>query len=303
MCKKLGYLIGALLLVVTLTFFLMKAIPGDPFVQEQALPAEIHQALRDHYGLDDPWSVQYMRYLRSIVTGDLGPSFKYPNRTVNDIIREGFPVSATLGLEALALALVSGIAVGTVAAVNHRKWEDNTALVATSLALSIPSFLVAAFLQYLLAYKWRLLPVALWGTFAQTILPTISLAALPAAFIARLVRSKLIETLREDYIKTARSKGLSRFAVVWRHGLKNALLPAISYFGQLTANILVGSFVIEKIFSIPGLGQAFVNSVSNRDYTVIMGTTVFYSAILLTAVFITEIIYGMLDPRVREASE
>ena len=287
--KKLLYLVISLFIVITLTFFLMKLLPGDPFAQEQALPREIHQALRTHYGLDDPWYVQYGRYLKAVVTWDLGPSFKYRNRTVNEIINEGFPVSAALGAEALCLAVAAGVLIGSIAAVKQRKWQDNVMLLFTGVGLSIPSFIIATLLQYLIAYKWQLLPVARWGTFSQTILPTLALAALPAAFIARLVRSNLIEVLHQDYIKTARSKGLSESRVILRHGLRNAILPVISYIGQLTANVLVGSFVIEKIFSIPGLGYAFVSSVSNRDHTVIMGTTVFYSIILLTAVFLTEI--------------
>lgn len=299
MLSKLLYLLVSLFLVVSLTFFLMKALPGDPFAQEQALPKQIHEALRSHYGLDDPWYIQYGRYLKAVATWNLGPSFKYQHRTVNQIIGDGFPVSAILGAEALLLAISFGTFAGCLAAVKHKKWEDNLVLVFTGLSLSVPSFILATLLQYLFAYQWGVLPVARWGTFSQSILPALSLAALPTAFIARLIRSNMVDVLRQDYIKTARSKGLGPMAVLLKHGLRNAALPVISYMGQLTANVLVGSFVIEKIFSIPGLGHAFVTSVTNRDYTVIMGTTVFYSIILLSAVFLTEVAYRILDPRVK----
>jgi oligopeptide transport system permease protein len=299
---KLLYLFLSLFLIVTLTFFLMKAIPGDPFTQEQALPKEIHQALRKHYGLEDPWYKQYAHYLHSVITWDLGPSFKYKGRSVNDIINTGFPVSAILGLEALFLALTLGIIIGSVSAVRHRKWEDEASMIMTGIGLSIPSFILATLLQYLFAYKLGIFPIARWGSFMQSVLPAISLAALPAAFIARLVRSNLLEVLQQDYIKTAKAKGLNASAVIIKHGLRNALMPVLSYMGQLSTNVLVGSFVIEKIFSIPGLGYSFVSSVSNRDYTVIMGTTVFYSIILLSAMFIVEIAYGILDPRLKSGN-
>lgn len=289
-----------LLLVVTLTFFLMKAIPGDPFTDEQALLPEIHQALLKHYGLSDPWPEQYLRYLKALVHGDLGPSFRYAGRSVNTIIAQGFSVSATLGLAALALALTSGISIGVFTAFRKDQWPDIAFKIFTALALSIPSFLIAALLQYTFALRLGLFPVARWGSFMQAILPTIALAALPAAFISRLVRASMLETLHQNFIKTAISKGLSKTAILFRHILPATLAPLLSYFGQLAANILVGSFIIEKIFGIPGLGQWFVSSVNNRDYTVIMGITVFYSIILITCLFIAECLASWLDPRLRE---
>lgn len=291
----------ALAVVVTLTFLLMKALPGDPFNEEQALPKEIHAALRQHYGLDDPWYKQFGRYVTSILTWDLGPSFRYRDRTVNHIINEGFPVSALLGLEALTLAIGGGLLLGTLGALYKGKWPDHLILLLAALCVSIPSFLLGSFLQYILGLKWGLFPLARWGSFSHSILPAISLAALPCAFIARLIRANLIEVLRQDYIKTARAKGLSERRILLVHAMRNAWMPVITYLGPLTTNILVGSFVVETIFAIPGLGQWFVRSILNRDYTVIMGTTVFYSLLLTCFVTLIDFAYRWLDPRIAAA--
>jgi oligopeptide transport system permease protein len=299
LAKKLFYMLSSLFIIITLTFFLMKVIPGDPFGEEQGLPKEIHEALRRHYGLDHPWYIQYRDYLAAILKGDFGPSFKYKDRTVNEIIREGFSVSALLGLEALLLALCLGVFLGVIAALKENKWQDNMVMIVTTIGISVPSFIFASLLQYVLALKLGLFPLARWGSFAQSILPSFALAALPMAFIARLTRSNLLEVLQTDYIKNARAKGLSQAKVIVCHALRNSLLPVLTYLGQLLANILVGSFIVEKIFSIPGLGQWFVNSVNNRDYTVIMGLTIFYSILLMSAIFLIEIAYGFLDPRIK----
>ena len=237
----------ALFVIITITFFLMKAIPGDPFTQEKALPKEVLDALYEHYKLNDPWYVQYGNYLKSIVQLDLGPSFKYKARSVNDIIKSGFPISAILGLEAMLIAIVVGMTLGTLAALWQNQWQDWLAMLIAVIGISVPSFILASFLQYLLSIKLDLFPVARWGTFSQSILPAVSLAALPCAFIARLVRTSMVEVLSMDYIKTARSKGLKSFTVMVKHAIKNAILPVISYLGMLTANILTGSFIIEKI--------------------------------------------------------
>ncbi len=297
--RKLLYLLASLLTIVSATFFMMKAIPGDPFSTERGMPPEILEALQEYYGLNDPWYVQYGRYLKSVVTWDLGPSFKYKGRTVNAIINEGFPVSATLGAAALLLALSIGILLGTLAALHQHHWQDYICMLTAVIGISVPSFILATLLQYIFALKLGWLPVARWGSWQHIILPAVALAALPTAFIARLTRSSMLEVLQLDFIQTAKAKGLSRQAVVVRHALSNALLPVITYLGQLTVNILVGSFIIEKIFGIPGLGQWFVISVSNRDYTVIMGTTVFYSVILLSMTFLVDLLYTWIDPRIK----
>jgi oligopeptide transport system permease protein len=297
--KKAAILLLSLFLVTSLTFFLMHAIPGDPFVQDKAIPEEILAALRKHYGLDQPLYVQYIKYLKGILHFDLGPSFKYEGRTVTGIISDGFPVSFCLGMEALFIAVFGGITLGSIAALNHLKWQDHLTMVIAVIGISVPSFILATFLQYLLAMKLDLLPVARWGSFSQTIMPAISLAALPMAFIARLTRANMVEVMQQDYILTARSKGLNAFQIVLRHVTRNALLPVVTYLGPLTAAILTGSFAIEKIFGIPGLGQWFVSSITNRDYTVIMGTTIFYSAILMLCVFIVDLLYCFIDPRIQ----
>jgi oligopeptide transport system permease protein len=282
---------------------MMKAIPGDPFMEEKAIPKEILKSLHRHYGLDKPWHVQYGKYLKSVATWDLGPSFKYKTRTVNDIINEGFPVSLTLGLEAMFIAVCLGVTLGVIAALNQNSFQDHSAMLVAVIGISIPSFILASFLQYLLALQWGLFPVARWGTFLHSVLPALSLALLPTSFIARLTRSNMIEVLQQDYIRTAKAKGLAKSSVIIRHALRNALLPVITYMGPLFANILSGSFVVEKIFGIPGLGQWFVISIQNRDYTVIMGTTVFYSILLLLSVFLVDIAYGFVDPRIKVNQE
>lgn len=289
-------------LLVTLTFVLMKAIPGDPFTNEKALPKEIHEALRDHYGLNAPWPEQYMKYLKSVLQWDLGPSFEHANRSVNEIITTSFPISFVLGIEALFLALSIGIFFGALTALYHNRWQDRAFIVIVTVGISVPSFILATVLQYGLALKLGWFPVARWGTIWQSILPAISLAAMPMAFVARLTRANMIEVLKQDYIKTAQAKGLPTYRIVWKHCFKNALTPLLPYFGQLTANILIGSFVIEKIFGIPGLGQWFVTSVSNRDYPVIMGVTVFYGFILLGFLLLADILYMTLDPRIKKKS-
>jgi oligopeptide transport system permease protein len=297
--KKASILLISLFTVTTLTFFLMHAIPGDPFIQERAVPEEILKAMHKHYGLDQPLYIQYGKYLKGILTFELGPSFKYEGRTVNEIISDGFPVSLYLGLEALCIAVFGGITLGSIAALKHLKWQDHLTMTIAVIGISVPSFILASFLQYFLAMKLDLLPVARWGDFSQSIMPAISLSALPMAFIARLTRANMVEVMQQDYIQTAKSKGLNSFQIIFKHVTRNALLPVVTYLGPLSAAVLTGSFAIEKIFGIPGLGQWFVTSITNRDYTVIMGTTIFYSAILMLCVFLVDLLYCLIDPRIQ----
>jgi oligopeptide transport system permease protein len=301
--KRLFFLFFSLFVVITLTFILMQLIPGDPFTQEQAIPEEILQSLKAHYGLDKPLIVQYWNYLKGIATADFGPSFKYEGRSVTAIIAEGFPVSAQLGLESLTLSIFFGILLGSIAALYRAKWQDHAAMSLAVIGISVPNFIMATFLQYFIAMKLDLLPVARWGSFAHTILPAIALSALPTAFIARLTRTNMVEVLEQDYILTARAKGLPMSKIVLRHALKNSITPVIAYLGPLSSMILTGSFIIEKIFGIPGLGGWFVMSVMNRDYTVIMGVTVFYSALLMVMVFLVDMLSLALDPRLRHERE
>ena len=297
--KKTFILFFSLYLVASLTFLLLKLAPGDPFAQEQAVPQEILRSMRVHYGLDSPWYIQYGCYLKGIIKLDLGPSFKYEGRSVNAIIAEGAPISLILGLEALIIALVCGFILGTFSAVKRGSALDRLAMILATLGISVPSFILATLLQYLLAIKWGVFPVARWGSFAQSILPAIALSALPTAFISRLLRASMIEVLAQDYILTAKSKGFKFIYILIRHVFKNSILTVITYLAPLCSSILTGSFVIEKIFGIPGLGSWFVSSILNRDYTVIMGLTLFYSAILMTSVFLVDLMYSCLDPRIK----
>lgn len=291
----------SLYLIVTATFFLMRLAPGNPFTSEKKLPPEIEAALNEHYGLNEPWYVQYGEYLGRIAQWDFGPSFKYKARTVNDLINDGFPVSLALGAQAILIALALGVLLGVIAALYHNKWQDYSAMIIAVLGISVPSFIMASFLQYFFSIKLGILPVARWDSFMHTILPSLALASTPMAFIARLTRSSMLEVLANDYIRTAKSKGLSKGVITIKHTIRNALLPVVSYMGPLSAGIITGSFVIERIFGIPGLGSHFVTSIANRDYTVIMGVTVFYSIILLVSILLVDIAYGLIDPRIKIA--
>jgi oligopeptide transport system permease protein len=297
--KRLGYIILSLVFIITITFFLMQAAPGGPFASERKLPPEIEHQMNEAYGLNDPLYVQYFDYLVSSAKFDFGPSFKYVGQDVTDIISRSFPYSLILGAEAIFLALAVGVLLGVIAAIRHNKFGDYVAMVIAVLGISVPSFIMATILQYIFAIKLQALPVARFESFAHTILPAVALATTPLAFIARLMRSSMLEVLNADYIKTAKSKGLSERVVTYRHALRNAILPVVSYLGPLVASILTGSFVIEKIFGIPGLGNEFVVSVTNRDYTVIMGTTVFLSILLLVSILLVDLIYGLVDPRMK----
>jgi oligopeptide transport system permease protein len=296
--KKACILLLSLFVVITLTFVLMHSIPGDPFVQDKGVPEEILKALHKHYGLDKPLYVQFGKYLYSLIHLDLGPSFKYQGRQVSAIIAQGFPTSFYLGLEALSFAIFGGLLLSFIASFHQGRWQDYMTMLIAVIGLSVPSFILAAFLQYLLAMRWDLFPVARFTSFSHSILPAISLAALPMAFIARLGRANMVEILHLDFVQTAKAKGVSPVALAMRHIFKNALFPVISYLGPLCAAVFTGSFAVEKIYGIPGLGQWFVTSITNRDYTMIMGTTIFYSALLLLCTFMVDILYCLLDPRV-----
>lgn len=301
--RRIGFIFISLFFIVTITFFLMKAAPGGPFTTEEDLPPEVKEQLYETYGLNDPLYKQYITYLGNVIKWDFGPSFKYVGQEVNDIIKRSFPYSLILGLEAIFIALAFGVLLGVIAALKHNKLGDYTAMIFAVLGISVPSFVLATLLQYVFAMQLQALPVARFDSFAHTILPAIALATTPLAFIARLMRSSMLEVLSSDYIKTAKSKGLNDRVVIYRHALRNALLPVVTYMGPLTVSVLTGSFVIEKIFAIPGLGNEFVDSVTNRDYTTIMGTTVFFSVILLVVILIVDLIYGFIDPRINIAQK
>lgn len=297
--KKALILLVSLWVVVTGTFFLMHAIPGDPFIGDRVIPQEILDSLYAYYGLNKPLYIQYFKYLNGLIHGELGPSIVYQGRTVNQFIAEGFPISARLGFQALLLAIPFGVFLGTIAAIRRGRWQDNFAMALSTVGVSVPSFVLSTFFQFLFCVKLHLLPVARWGGFEHTILPTLALAALPTAFIARLTRSNMVEVLGQDYIKTALAKGIPLFRVSIRHGLRNALLPVLSYLGPVTSSVLTGSFIIEKIFAIPGLGQWMIHSINGRDYPMILGLTVFFSSFLMISIFLVDILYTLLDPRIQ----
>jgi oligopeptide transport system permease protein len=288
-----------LLVVITITFLLMHAIPGGPFTTEKNLPPAILKNIEERYRLNDPLWKQYGNYLNNLAHLDLGPSFKYQDRTVNQIIKESFPVSFELGMTSIALSLLLGIPAGIIAALKRNKWQDFTVMFLATFGVSVPSFVFAAALIHVFAIKLALLPAAMWGGLEYRILPSIALAGMPTAFIARLTRSSMLDVLGQDYIRTARAKGLAQHVITYRHALKNALIPVITYIGPMAAGILTGSFIIETLFAIPGLGRYFVTSIYNRDYTTILGVTIFYSMLVVGLNMMVDLIYPLLDPRIK----
>lgn len=286
-------------LVATFTFFLARAMPGGPFTQDKVLPEAIIRNLNERYHLNDPLMKQYADYMLNVARFDFGPSFRYQTESVNDIIKRGFPVSATIGGLSLLLAILLGIPAGIVAALKQGKWQDNLSKILTTLMISIPGFVLASLLMYFFAYKLRWFPAALWGDPSQAVLPIITLTAYPLAYISKLMRTSTLEVMGNDYIRTAKAKGMKRVVVIYIHALKNALLPIVTVMGPMIASVFTGSLVVEKIFAIPGLGQHLTMAITNRDYTMIMGITVFYAMILTLCVIIVDIVYGLIDPRIK----
>ena len=288
-----------LLMIVVLTFFLMHAIPGGPFTAQRELPPEVEAALVEKYHLDDPLPKQLLDYMGGLIRGDLGPSFKYPGMSVNDFIREGFPVSGKLGLITIIFVLLSSLPLGIVAALKSGKWQDMLTMLIATVGVTIPSFVIATIMMYLFSYKLDWLPAFGLDTPQSYILPVIALGGYSLSFMARLIRSSLLEVLGQDYIRTARAKGLSEFKVISKHALRNALIPVVTILGPTVAGLLTGSFVIEKIFALPGMGQHFITSITNRDYTTILGITIFYATFLVVMIFVVDMFYLVIDPRIK----
>ena len=289
----------ALFLVITATFFMIRFVPGGPFTAEKAVTPEILRNLEAHYGLNKPLWQQYLDYLGSLARGDLGPSFKYPNRTVNEIIADKVPVSAELGLISLSIALVIGISLGTLAAIRRNTWIDYVASSFGMIGISIPTFVVGPLLVLVLAIYFGLFNASGWYGPADRFLPSLVLGIAYAAPISRLTRGGLLEILHQDFIRTARAKGASEFRVVTRHALRGGLLPVVSYLGPAVAGILTGSFVIETIFQIPGIGREFVNSAFNRDYTLVLGTVILYAGLIMALNLLVDIVQAWMNPKVR----
>lgn len=299
--KRLGYMIVTLWIVATITFMLIHIIPGDPLASMgRNLPEQTRQNFMEKYGLNQPVSIQYGKFMKRLVLhGDFGESMTYPGRKVSDLIKQGLPKSARIGLQAVGMGFVIGVTLGIVAAFNRNRWPDYLVMFIALLGVSVPSFVYASLLQYGLAFRLQLFPVSGWGRFANTVLPTLALSLSPIAVYARYMRNNCLDVIGQDYVLTARSKGVSKLALVWKHIIRNAILPAITILGPQIAGVLTGSFVIERIFGVPGLGDAFITSINDRDYTIIMGLTVFMAFLYIISLVFVDILYGLVDPRIR----
>jgi oligopeptide transport system permease protein len=285
--------------VILLTFLLMHAVPGGPFTSERRLPEAVEKALIKKYNLDAPLHKQFFDYVKGLLVFDLGPSFKHEGRTVNEFITEGFPLSARLGLLSILFMLFLALPLGSISAIKNSRWQDLLIMFFATLGITIPSFVIATALMYVFALKLGWFPVFGVNSVKGYVLPVIALSGYSLSFITRLMRSSLLEVMGQDYIRTARAKGVSESGIIVKHALRNALIPVVTIMGPTIASLLTGSFVIEKIFALPGMGVHFVTSIANRDYTAIMGITIFYAAILVTIVFIVDIFYVMIDPRIK----
>ena len=297
--KRFCMMIVALFFIILLTFLIMHSVPGGPFTSNKNVSAEVEAALNAKYNLDAPLYEQFFDYLGGVVKGDFGPSYQYRGKSVNDFIRNGFPVSAKLGVVTIIFVLLTAIPMGILAAVKNGKWQDMAIMAVATIGVTIPSFVIASVLIYIFSFRLNWLPTYGVDTWKGYILPVIALGGYSISYIARLMRSSLLEVMGQDYIRTARAKGLSETKVILRHAMRNALIPVVTVLGPTIAGLLTGSFVIEKIFAIPGLGVHFVNSVSQRDYTTIMGVTIFYATFFMAMIFIVDMFYCLIDPRIK----
>ena len=288
----------SIFIVATLTFFLMNLVPGGPFVAEKSISKEAQAALEAKYGLDKPLLERYATYMTDFVKGDMGLSLRQRGRTVSDIIFSKFPVSARLAGFAVAVAVLVGIPLGCLSAYNRGKLGDNIIIVFATCGIAIPSFISSVILLYTFGSKLNILPTVGLNTMSSYIMPVTALAIYPTAYITRLMRSSLLDVMRQDYIRTAKAKGLSNFKILFKHALRNAVLPVVTYVGPMLASLMTGSFVVEKIFTVPGLGRDFVSAINQRDYTLIMGTTIVLATLIITANVIVDILYKIIDPRI-----
>lgn len=287
-----------LLLLVTVVFFLVRLIPGEPFTNPKLTPA-VKENLEHYYGFDKPLWQQYLTYMNNLLHGNFGYSMKYTNKTVNYIIAQTFPFSADLGIRALCTAISFGLMFGVLAARNRGKGIDIVCVLIAIVGTSIPDFIMGALLQYFFGIKWGLLPVAKYEGIVYTILPTLALSFYTLASVSRIMRSSMLEVTSQDYIKTARSKGISEFRVTWKHQIRNAIMPVLTVLGPTVASVLTGTFVIESMYAIPGMGKYYVESTINNDYSMVLGMTLFYGMFLVFCNLIVDLLYGIVDPRVR----
>jgi ABC-type dipeptide/oligopeptide/nickel transport system permease component len=299
--RRILWAVPVIIVISLISFALMHAVPGNPFDQnpDKPLPPTIVERLREYYHLDDPLPKQYIDYVFNALKGDLGPSYQYRDRTVNMIIVRNFPVSLKLGLLGLSVALVIGVPLGIVSALKQNTAVDYFAMFFAISGVSVPAMTLGPLLIWIFALQLGILPVARWGTWQQAILPAITLGIGGAAILARLTRASMLQVIREDYIRTARAKGVSERMVTIRHALRNALIPVVTVLGPMLAGIVTGSMIVERIFAIPGMGRFYVDAVSARDYPVIMGMTLVYAVLLVTANLIVDITYSWIDPRIR----
>ncbi|MGI6053594.1 MAG: ABC transporter permease [Clostridium sp.] len=296
--KRVAISIVTIFVLVSVVFFLARLMPGGPF-NDPKLSETARANLSAYYGFDKPLLEQYLTYLNNLLHGNFGFSTKYPSRTVNDLLAGAFPYSADLGIRALCLAISFGLVFGIISALNRGNKIDLFFVIVAVIGTSVPDFIMGALLQHFFAIKWGLLPIAQYKGFAYTILPSVGLGFYTMASVSRIMRASMLEVVQQDYIKTARSKGISRFRVTFKHQIRNAIMPVVTILGPTVAAVLTGTFVIESLFAIPGMGKYYVESVQNNDYSLILGMTAFYGTFLVFCNMIVDILYGVIDPRVR----
>lgn len=299
--QRIAYMFLSLFVITTITFFMMHSIPGNPLETEaRRLPPEVKANYFAKYGFDKPLHEQYGIFLKNLVLHqDLGMSFKYPGRTVMEIIGDHAPISGRVGIQALAIGITFGILLGIVAALNKGRWPDYVISVVAILGITIPVFIMASLLQAFFSLKLRMFPSQGWGTFQHTVIPSLAMCFGSLAVYSRYMKSNILEVMGQDYIMTAEAKGVSRFNIIWSHILRNAILPVITILGPQIAGIFTGSFIVERMFAIPGLGFYYVSAIQTRDYTLIIGTTIFYAALFVISQLFVDIMYGVVDPRIR----
>jgi oligopeptide transport system permease protein len=297
--RRVAGFVPVLFVIVSMSFFIMRLAPGGPFDQDRALPEQVRANIEARYHLDEPLWTQYFRYLGDVTRGDLGPSFRYPDRSVNELLGLGFPVSLLLGSCAMTIAVLAGGTAGLLAGVRRNSLVDYLTMSLALGGVSVPNFVLGPILMLAFALGLGWLPVAGWGTWRHLILPSLTLGVFYAAYVARLTRAGMLEVVGQDFIRTARAKGLQEAAVILRHAVPSAILPVVTYLGPASAAVLTGSVVVETIFSIPGIGRYFVGAALNRDYTMVLGTVVSYSVLLLTLNLAVDVLYAWLDPRVQ----
>jgi oligopeptide transport system permease protein len=291
----------SLWVLITITFFLMHSIPGGPFspAEERKTPPEVLAKIEASYGLDKPLHIQYVNYLKHLMNGDLGISFKDRETSVNNLIKKGFPVSAKVGSVAIIVSLLIGIPLGIISAIYRSKWIDRASMIFATVGISVPSFVITVLMMFLFCVNMKLLPTFGLTSWKHYVLPVAGLSFYPISYITRLLRSSMLEVMRQDYIRTARSKGVKEIVVIAKHALRNSLMPVVTYLGPLIAGLLTGGFIVERLFSIPGIGRDFVDSVGDRDYSVTLGLTIFLGAFIIIANLVVDILYVIIDPRVK----